>query len=167
LVLGLEEDKMKTLIVYTTSHGCTEKCAQMLQQHLNASDTTLINLKKSHLENLDPYEIILIGGSIHAGRIQKKIKSFCQQNLDLLKSKKVGLFLCCMEEGDKAQQQFQTAYPAELISHAAVTSIFGGEFNFEKMNFIEKFMIKKIAKIDKSISKINEATIEEFIKKLQ
>ena len=42
--------------------------------------------------------------------------------------------MCCMEEGEKATNQFNEAFPDELIQHASATGIFGGEFNFEKMN---------------------------------
>lgn len=157
---------MKTLILYTTRHGCTETCATKLQHQLSR-DAELVNIKKQKPINLDDYETIIIGGSIHAGQIQKKIKKFCQENLETLKQKKLALFLCCMEEGDKAQQQFQNAYPAELIQHATATAIFGGEFNFEKMNFIEKAIIKKIAKIETSISRLDEASIVEFAGKIK
>lgn len=156
---------MNTLIVYTTTHGCTEKCATKLQQQLNGN-TELINLKKSKPDSLNNYETIIIGGSIHAGQIQKKIKKFCQENFDILKKKKLGIFLCCMYEGEIAQKQLQDAFPKELIEHATATGIFGGEFNFEKMNFVEKVIVKKVAKVDKSVSKIDEKSINEFAQKM-
>lgn len=81
---------MKTLIFYTTTHGCTEKCATMLQQQLDGN-TELINIKKSKPDELKSYETIIIGGSIHAGQIQRKIKKFSQENLEILKTKKIGL----------------------------------------------------------------------------
>ena len=74
--------------------------------------------------------------------------------------------MCCMEEGEKATNQFNEAFPDELIQHASATGIFGGEFNFEKMNFIERYIVKKIAKIDKSISKISEENINKFISQI-
>jgi len=156
---------MKTLIVYATTHGCTEECATKLEQQLD-SGANVINIKKQKLDDLEKYETIIIGGSIHAGQIQKRIKKFCQENLDTLKKKKIGLFLCCMEEGETAQKQFQDAFPAQLIEHATATGIFGGAFNFEKMNFIEKAIVKKVAKIEKSSSKIDEKSIVEFVKKM-
>ena len=157
---------MKTLIVYATQHGCTESCAIKLQHQLD-SDVELISIKKQKPGNLDDYQTIIVGGSIHAGQIQRKIKKFCKENLDTLKQKKLGLFLCCMEEGEKAQKQFQDAFSPELIQHATATGIFGGEFNFEKMNFIEKAIIKKIAKIEKSVSRIDETSIGEFARQIK
>lgn len=156
---------MKTLIVYVTRHGCAEKCALELKNGLK-NNTDVLNLKKAKGINLNSYDTIIIGGSIHIGKIQKRVQKFCINNMDLLKGKKIGLFICCMAEGEEANSEFNKAFPAELIQHATATGIFGGEFNFEKMNFIERAMIKKVAKTDKSISKINHENIDKFIQQI-
>jgi menaquinone-dependent protoporphyrinogen oxidase len=152
---------MSTLIVYVTTHGCTEKAAQMLEEQLN-DDVTLVNLKKSSRPDLSAFDTIIIGGSIHAGRIQGRVKRFCQDHLDTLKQKRLGLFLCCMEEGDTAQKQFDEAFPAELRTHAAAAGLFGGEFDFDKMNFIQRAIIKKIAGTSENVSKIKKDNIHQF-----
>lgn len=156
---------MKTLVVYATTHGCTEKCATILANHL-PTDTKPINLKETPHFDLSNFDTIIIGGSIHAGKMQKAVKKFCANNLMELKQKKLGLFICCMEEGEKAKQQFKEAFPKELLEQAVAKGYFGGEFNFEKMNFIERSIIKKIAKVDESISKISEENIAEFASKI-
>ncbi len=156
----------KFLIVYATQHGCTEKCAMKLRQQLNG-DVELINLKQRKPDALESYETIIIAGSIHAGQIQKQVKKFCEEHLDELLKVELGLFLCCMYDGEIAQQQFQNAFPKQLIAHAKATGIFGGEFDFEKMNFFEKAIIKKIAKVEQSISKIDEQSIQSFSRKIQ
>jgi menaquinone-dependent protoporphyrinogen oxidase len=152
---------MSTLIVYVTSHGCTEKAAQMLAEQLK-DEVNLVNLKKSSRPDLSAFDTIIIGGSIHAGRIQGRVKRFCQDHLDTLKQKRLGLFLCCMEEGDTAQKQFDEAFPAELRTHAAAAGLFGGEFDFDKMNFIQRAIIKKIAGTSENVSKIKKDNIHQF-----
>lgn len=156
---------MKILIVFATKHGCTEKCVNTLKDKLTGEIDT-VNLKNSSQINVSNYETVIIGGSIHAGKIQKEVRKFCQNYLSILIDKRIGLFMCCMEEGEKAANQFNEAFPDELIQHASVTGIFGGEFNFEKMNFIERYIVKKIAKIDTSISKISEENISKFISQM-
>ena len=151
--------------MYATRHGCTEKCALELKNGFK-KETEILNLKKVRNINLDNYDNIIIGGSIHIGKIQKKVKQFCLKNLDLLKTKRIGLFICCMAEGEEADSEFKRAFPEELIQHATATGIFGGEFNFEKMNFIERAMIKKIAKVDKSVFKVNKESITKFIQQI-
>ena len=62
---------MKTLIAYCSSHGCAEKSAVELKTYLG-ENVELCNLKKGAIANLNDFDRIIIGGSIHAGQIQKK-----------------------------------------------------------------------------------------------
>jgi len=157
---------MKTAIIYATKHGCTDKCAHTLANELN-NNAALINLDVSTNVNLDEFNTVIIGGSIHAGSMNRKIKKFIDKNMDMLQSKKTGLFICCMEEEEeKAQEQFKNAFPESLRNKAIAHGYFGGEFNFDKMNFFEKAIIKKIAKTDQNVSKINENNIKDFALKI-
>ncbi len=152
---------MKTLIAYSTSHGCTENAATELKDLLEG-EVYLINLKVNSRPELKNYNRIIIGGSIHAGQIQKCIKDFCTKNLQELRTKELGLFICCMEQGEKAQKQLHKAFPDELHEVAKSTAVFGGEFDFGKMNFMEKFVVKKITKIKENTSKVDHKAIHSF-----
>ena len=156
---------MNTLIVYATTHGTTEKCAQFLAEQLQGH-VTLNNLKKQSHPDLSPYTTVIVGGSIHAGQIQKRVKKFCESNTTTLNEKRLALFLCCMEEGETAQNQFDNAFPGELRRRAVTSGLFGGEFDFSKMNVFYKFITKKVAGVTESISKINENNIAAFAAEL-
>ncbi len=157
---------MKILIVYASQHGCTETCANKLKSGLPGG-ADLVDLKQKQDVGLDPYDTVLMGGSIHAGKIQSSVKKFCADRKTDLLQKKIGLFLCCMEEGETARTQFENAFPAELREHATAKGLFGGAFNFEKMNWIMRTLTRKIAKTDRSVSKINEDEISRFIADLK
>ena len=152
---------MKTLIAYCTTHGCSEKTASELKMYLG-EDAVLCNLKKEKTPGLKNFDRVIIGGSIHAGKIQKTIQHFCTKNLDTLKQMELGLFICCMEEGENARNQLQNVFPEELQEIAKASACLGGEFNFGKMNFIEKFVVRKIAHVEESVSKIDHSAIEHF-----
>ena len=156
---------MKTLITYSTSHGCTANAAKELKEHL-AGEVQLENLKNNPKPDLKNFDRVILGGSIHAGQIQKRIKEFCAKNMDELKTKEIGLFICCMEEGENAQKQLHEAFPEELHEVAKSTAIFGGEFDFEKMNFLEKMVVKKVAKVKVSTSKVDHQAIQTFSKRM-
>lgn len=153
---------MNVIIVYATQHGCTEQCAEKIRSGLDG-DVMLVNLKKQHEISVEDFDTVIIGGSIHAGNIQGRVKKFCNKTLDKLLKKRIGLFICCMEEGDKAEEQFNNGFPKLLIDHAIAKSILGGAFNFEKMNAVERFIIKKIAKTDQSVNKVSDEKIKQFI----
>ncbi len=154
---------MKTLIVYGTKYGCTEECAVRLKKEI-AGEVDLYNVRGAKDINLSDYNSIIIGGSIYMGKIQKEVSEFCSKQLDVLKNKKVGLFICCMRDGDVAKEELNNAFPKELIDNAIVRESFGGEFIFKKMNFMDKLIVKKVSKIDKDTSSISVDSINRFAK---
>ncbi|MCG8410229.1 MAG: flavodoxin domain-containing protein [Bacteroidales bacterium] len=152
---------MKIAIVYATKHGCTEKCANELVDKL-PNKPQVFNLNTSPSINLSEYDTVIIGGSIHIGTINRKLKKFINANINELLSKRIALYICCLFSGQKAEEQFQNAYPDELKKIALATGYFGGELIFEKMNFIERAMAKKVANIESNTSLINTKAINDF-----
>ena len=156
---------MATLILYMTTHGCTEKATRMLMNCLN-DDINIVNLDGFPDPNLSLFDRVIIGGSIHVGEIQKGLRKYCERNLDDLLTKKVGLFICCLYNGDIARKQFEDAWPLQLLNHATAKGLFGGEITFGKMNDMEKMIVEKVAKIDQDVSKLDQPAIRVFAQKL-
>lgn len=157
---------MKTTIIYATSHGCTEKAVHELSQKLSGEIFTY-NLLQNPRPSFEDADRVIIGGSIHAGQIQKKVRDFCTANIEALSDKEIGLFICCMYEPEVAREQIKNAFPEELHQMAKTEAIFGGEFNFEKMNFVEKMLVKKIAKVRESVSKLDHNSIDQFANRME
>lgn len=149
---------MSILIAYATKYGCTEKCAAALSKELNGK-TELCNLQSIKSIDLKKYDKIIIGGSVYIGKVQKEVTEFCTKNMDELKEKKLGLFICGMRDGDFALEELNASFPKELLSAAVTKEFFGGEYKFSKMNMMERFIVKKIAKTDKDSSNIIESNI--------
>jgi menaquinone-dependent protoporphyrinogen oxidase len=154
---------MKTLIAYGTKYGCTEKCASMLARKI-PGEVTVLNLKENANHNIGEYDNVIIGGSIYAGKIQGIVKNFCEGNLKTLLSKKVGLFICCGFEGEKAEKQLVESFPATLQAKAMAKGFFGSEMSLERMGFLDRMIVRKVAKITESYSRILEDNILEFAK---
>lgn len=152
---------MSAVIIYMSLHGCAEKAAIMLRK-MSWKKVDLVNLKKNDPPDIEKYDTVIIGGSIHMGEIQGKIKNFCHGNTKELLNKRLGLYLCHMYEGDTAIMQFNNAYSETLRNHAVAKGLFGGEFNIENMNICEKTLVKKAAGLDKNVSKINLQAIKGF-----
>lgn len=157
---------MKTIIIYTTNHGCTEKAVEELSQQLSG-DVLRVDLRDDPSPSIEEFDRVIIGGSIHAGKIQKVVREYCTSNLNRIQQKEVGLFICCMYEPEIAREEIKNAFPEELHQLAKTEAIFGGEFNFHKMNFMEKMLVKKIANVHESISKIDHSSIEKFATRME
>lgn len=153
---------MKSLIVYCSTHGTTAKAAHLLRKKIEG-DVIAINLDKSKLHSdLELFDSVVIGGSIHAGSIQGKIKKFMKEHEGLLQRKNLGLFLCCMREGQEAHLQFENAFPPSLRKLAIAKGLFGGEFIISKMNFFEKIIAKSVSGSAEEISHLDLEAINEF-----
>jgi menaquinone-dependent protoporphyrinogen oxidase len=154
-----------TLIIYASRHGCTEHAVEILQKQLSG-DKKCYNLKDKPNVSFAAYDRVIVGGSIHAGKIQRSVKNFCKKYQESLVEKQLGLFICCMDN-EKALEQFNNAYPQPLRDHALAAGLFGGAFCFERMNFIEKAIIKKISGLEDSVDKLNIKSISEFVQMME
>ncbi len=156
---------MKTLIAYSTTLGCTEQCASKLKDDLG-NDVEMVRISRRRRYNLQDYETIIVGGSIHAGMIQRSVHKFCENYLDILLQKQVGLFVCCMDPDADEQELIAKAFPEQLVKHALASGFFGGELNIKKMNLLQKIMTRKAARLQKEPD-IDFRKILDFARKLQ
>lgn len=155
---------MKTAIVYASSHGTTEKVAGIIAEKLSGDKITIFNLKKQKNISVEDFDKVIIGGSMHAGKMQKAVQTFVDKHIETLKVKAVGLFVCGMEPNPEKQiLELVSAYPEGIRQIAKISVFVGGEFLFEKMNFVQRMIIKKIAHTDKSVSALQQQNIENLI----
>lgn len=130
--------KMKTIIIYGSTYGYARDCAKKLSEQLKG-EVFLVNVSTDIIPKVDEFDNVVIGGSIYMGRIQKKIKAYCDLNLDMLKNKRVGLFLCCGLP-DNFEQNMKNSFSEELLSRAIVKECFGGELRTAKMSLAHKII---------------------------
>ncbi len=156
---------MSTVIIYSTRHGATRKCAELLKFKLFGA--VLADLKENPEFDFSGYDAVIIGGSVQAGSVKRNLKKFCEKNKKELLKKKLGLFICCMYEGREAEEQIKKNFPGELFERACAKDYFGGIFDFNKMNFLERFIIKQAVKVKESVYKIKEERITSFAEKFK
>lgn len=155
---------MKTLIVYDTYTGTTEKCAKIIAEKLQNAD--LVNISEQRLPSLESYDCIVIGSYVHAGHISKKIKRFMSMNFQKIKDKKVGIYLCMLGEQKHFDQYINSNFDRELLSIVRVKDFFGGELNYQRMNFLFRFILRQIEKRAKPQLGIRTQKILDFAEKL-
>ena len=86
--------------------------------------------------------------------------------MDQFLQKRIGLYICCMYEGNKSREQLIKNYPELLVKHAIGTGTFGGELDFGTMNAFESMIIKDIIGITVNVSLFNEQTVREFAERM-
>jgi len=160
---------MRIAIIYATKHGTTEKVACSIAEKLKeTNEVEWFSLNETANPDISGFEMVILGSSIYAGQASKKMKTFCRVNESVLLQKRIGLFVCGMDPTKEQQEkELKDAYPEVLQNSATATGFMGGAFLFEKMNFFERAIIKKIAKTTTSVQRIDNDAVDEFIKKLQ
>ena len=146
-------------------HGTTEKVVRQLCERLDKTITDVVNLERDPLPDLARYDVILIGGSIHTGRIQNQIRKFCILNEPQLLKKKIGLFICSIETPE-SDEEFFGAFPSRLRNHAIAHGKFGGELLLNKMSFFEKLFSRIVYGVKENQYNINQPAIEKFIQQV-
>ena len=157
---------MKTLIAYATRYGCARKAAEKLRDLLG-SDAALVDLADDGDPDPGPFDAVIVGGSIQAGSVQRRVRAYCERRSAELLGKRLGLYLCCMYEGDVAAKQLADAFPEALRDHATASGLFGGELDFEKVGFVARLVVKKVAGVTESVFKFDEKAVAAFAEKLR
>ncbi|UUC40369.1 flavodoxin domain-containing protein [Clostridioides difficile] len=152
---------MNTIIIYSSKYGCTKDCANILKNKLS-DNITIVDINNNNKIELSKFDKIIIGSSIYAGSVSKKIRLLCNDNLELLNKKQVGIFLCCgfSEEADK---YLKSNFPSSLLESANAIGIFGGEARLEEMKFLDKLIMKAVSKGNYDNFRISQDNIDNFL----
>ncbi|MBT3318328.1 MAG: flavodoxin [Clostridia bacterium] len=157
---------MKTLIAYSTKYGTTARCANLLKEKLTG-EVTLLGISKSGKVDLSLFDCVIIGGPIYMGRLKKETKKFCDKNLDILVTRKIGLFVCHLEKEKSIVDIMATQFPHSLWQASVVANGFGGASLVSMMKGMDKFMFANVAKSTEDKEAIDYAHIEDFAKAIQ
>ena len=156
-----------TIIVYASRHGTTAEYAKNLLKLLDGNvDLCSLDERANSMPDMSVYDTIIVGGSIHYGKNSKLVVSFVKNNIELLRTKRLGLFVTSYFDGDKALEQLGNAYPKELLDKAIVADFFDGELLYPKMNFFEKIVAKVVLKAEELQPLIAKTKIVNFANKL-
>ena len=155
---------MKTIIIYATKHGAAAEVAQRIAGRIG--DATVYNLKQGGVPSLADFDCVIIGSSIYAGMIRKEAKAFLSKNADVLREKKLGLFISGLEaSGEK--KFFDTNFPPDILKMAKAARFLGGIFDPKKAGAMERLVMKVVAKKIAYVNNIDDGKIEQFVKTMK
>lgn len=133
---------METAIIYGTKTGTSRKIAKIIASKLEG-ETVTIPVAKARDTCLLKYDFIIIGGSIHSGRVQSSIKSYVFRNSKTLKGINYGLYLSCLSE-TKGEKYLIDSFSKEIVEAAFIADTFGGELNPDEGSYITRQKTKRI-----------------------
>jgi menaquinone-dependent protoporphyrinogen oxidase len=145
----------KALIVYGTRYGATSSTSEDIAEVLRKEglDVEVVNLKDEKMNDINEYELVIVGSGIQIGKWTKEPEKFLDKFHKELTKKKTALFVCCgstepLDEKEDKAASIENARTKYLEEKAAkynlqpiALGLFGGVYNFNKMSwFFRKTM---------------------------
>lgn len=130
---------MRILLAYTSKNGSTASCVQRLASGLSGLDVTVCDLAKE-VPNAAEFDMVIVGAAVHHNRFPAPVTRFLREEKEILKNKKLGLFLLCgiAEEQDYYKEKL---FPAELRDKAFEVAFWGGSLRYDGLKFWDKFFV--------------------------
>ena len=140
----------KVLVAYATKYGATGEIAEKIGEVLDQSGLQTDVLPVDGIRDLTPYKAVILGSAVYIGRWRKEAVKFLKANQKLLAELPVWLFSSGpVGEGDPVELLDGWRFPegqqpiVDRIQPRDIV-VFHGEVNVDKLNFIEKSMVKNI-----------------------
>lgn len=150
---------MKGLVVFRSRYGTTEACARTLAARLGGESVSF-DLARGRSPAASGYDLVLIGGSIYGGKIQREVTWFCERNREALLGRRVGLFLCCLYTGERAEMQLREAFPAWLASHAFDRRLFGGALYYSRLGLFDRILVRAVTRDAGDVERVRTDQVE-------
>ncbi len=138
------------LVAYATKYGATAEIAEKIGQMLRQAGLRADVLLAQHVDNLSPYQAVILGSAVYMGQWRKEAAAFLKDNEKALTERPVWLFSSGPTgEGDPAQLLKGWRLPkaqqpvADRIRPRDI-AVFGGALDPKKMNLFEKWIIKNV-----------------------
>ncbi len=136
---------MKTLIVYASKYGFTEEVVDQIKQSISHS-CYVVNIKNENINKqaIESVDNIIVAASMYVGAINKKMQEFIVSNETDLMKKNIGIVVTGMQK-DEIENEITNSFSKELLKHSSFTEWIGGKFNIDKMSWMDKMIVKKVA----------------------
>jgi menaquinone-dependent protoporphyrinogen oxidase len=142
----------KVLVTYASKYGSTQEIAEKIGSELCQAGLQADVIPVNGVRDLTPYQAVILGSGVYIGHWNKEAAAFLQNNEKALAERLVWLFSSGPTgEGDPVELLEGWRLPAALLPVAdriqpRDTAVFHGYINPEKLNFIQKWVLKSIVK---------------------
>lgn len=141
---------IQVLVAYATKYGATAEIAEKIGQMLRSEGLRTDVLPANRVRDLNSYKAVVLGSAVYIGRWRKEAATFLKTNEKVLAEQLVWLFSSGPTgKGDPVKLAEGWEFPKNLQSIAKnikphEIKLFHGNVEMKKLNFIHKFMIKKV-----------------------
>jgi menaquinone-dependent protoporphyrinogen oxidase len=140
----------KALVAYASKYGATAGIADKIAEILRNAGKQVDLLPVREVASLDNYGTVILGSAVYYGRWRREAVNFLKEREKALKDKQVWFFSSGpIDEGDPVELLDGWTFPSlqqEIADRVQPRDIavFHGVMDEKKLNFIEKWILKKM-----------------------
>ena len=140
----------RVLVAYGTKYGATAEIAEKIGEVIREAGLDADVLRADRAGDLGLYGAVVLGSAVYIGRWRKEAVKFLKANEAALARMPVWIFSSGpTDEGDPVELVQGWTFPGSLQPIAdrigpRDVAVFQGATNEERMNFIEKWMLKNV-----------------------
>ncbi|MFO8064929.1 MAG: flavodoxin domain-containing protein [Spirochaetia bacterium] len=157
---------MTVLIAYATKYGTVRRVAEELQQKLSVP-CDLADLSATPSPEVERYDVVLVGGSIYAGRIRSSVRKFCDRHREVLTNRRVGIFIACLYGEERGKQQLQENFPSWLLAHAFGRYNVGGAVELSRLGLVDRLIMQRVAKVHSDLDNVDREEIDRMVSEVE
>ena len=140
----------KVLVVYASKYGATREIAQRISEWLTEAGLDTRFEPAGSVREIEPFDAVVLGSALYMFQWRREARHFLNRFKKDLASKSVWLFGSGpTEPGDPIELlegKIMNSRMQTLVDsiHPVDVTVFGGVMNLDKLNFFERWVIKKM-----------------------
>jgi len=141
---------IQVLVAYASKYGATKEIAEKIGDALRQAGLRADVLLANRVKDLTPYKAVVLGSAVYIGGWRKEAASFLKSNEKALTGRPLWLFSSGPTgQGDPVALTQNWRFPKALQPvadriHPRDIALFHGAADVNKMNPIEKWMLKNV-----------------------
>ena len=141
------------LIAYATIEGHTARIAEYIRQVIreHGYQAYLVDIERAGTPELDAYDAVIVGASIHMGKHENSVGDFVRKNRQALERLPSAFFSVSLAAHDntadarKAVAGYIERFVQQTGWRPGKVGLFAGALLYTRYGFIKRWIMKKIA----------------------